>query len=275
MDSMSSFPVSHRTVELHQSSRPDWEFKEEAELLKVESGSLRIFSPDGDQAFTLREGEGAFIPPKSLHMIRNATDDAAFRSIVFRIDIIWLDSAGTVFSRYVAPLLKPALGFVSLSPSSASLIDKAFESLSEKRFAYELEVRDMISSMIVGILREHSEELRVRNAITNERLIRMLSFIRDNYQSDIGLSAISNAGAVSERECLRVFRRTIGTSPIQYLISYRLGIAVNLMEDENLNISQIAERSGFSNPSVFSRCFRRAYGRAPLEWRKGLRSQGR
>ena len=87
---------------------------------------------------------------------------------------------------------------------------------------------------------------------------------------DISLSDIASSGNVSERECLRAFSRTLGTSPVQYLISYRLAESRKLLQMTDLSIGEVAYRTGFSTPAHFSRSFREDSGYSPTQWRRKL-----
>ena len=81
---------------------------------------------------------------------------------------------------------------------------------------------------------------------------------------------IAASASVSERECLRTFRKALGTSPVRFLISYRLAESVRLLESSDMQIAQIAYRTGFESPAHFSRSFRELYGVSPTQWRRRL-----
>ncbi|MFI3170611.1 MAG: AraC family transcriptional regulator [Faecalibacterium sp.] len=63
------------------------------------------------------------------------------------------------------------------------------------------------------------------------------------------------------------FRKEVGTSPQQFLISIRLSHATKLLAqstpDDKLSISQIAYACGYDDPLYFSRAFKSHYGSSP------------
>ncbi|QLG88954.1 AraC family transcriptional regulator [Chitinibacter bivalviorum] len=67
----------------------------------------------------------------------------------------------------------------------------------------------------------------------------------------------------------RVFAELTGHTPIDYLQQRRLLRAALRTRHENTPLLQIAHETGFSSDSVFSRNFRKAFGFAPRDWRKG------
>ena len=65
------------------------------------------------------------------------------------------------------------------------------------------------------------------------------------------------------------FKAFTGTTPTQYVINLRITNAMNLMENTDYSIEQIAEAVGYDNPSYFRRLFRKHTGISPSEYKKG------
>jgi AraC-like DNA-binding protein len=59
-----------------------------------------------------------------------------------------------------------------------------------------------------------------------------------------------------------------GMSPNKLLVSERMRIAARLLEEGELNISEVAYRVGFPEASYFNKCFKQYYGVAPSKYRK-------
>ncbi|MEN8229971.1 MAG: nickel-binding protein [Bacteroidota bacterium] len=71
----------------------------------------------------------------------------------------------------------------------------------------------------------------------------------------------------------QLYRKTIhitGLSPIDLLKEMRLNDAITLMQKENKNISETTYELGFTNPSYFTKCFKKRYGVPPAEFLKSL-----
>jgi AraC-like DNA-binding protein len=64
------------------------------------------------------------------------------------------------------------------------------------------------------------------------------------------------------------FTVLVGQSPMSYLKSWRLQVAANLLRDQTLSLSNIAERVGYESTEAFSRVFRRKFGVAPGQYRR-------
>ncbi len=79
---------------------------------------------------------------------------------------------------------------------------------------------------------------------------------------------LAEQAAVSEVYFRRVFKNKFGTSPKQYIQSLRIRNAENLLRNEYLSISSVAELSGFASVYHFSRSFKLATGYTPTEYMK-------
>ena len=97
----------------------------------------------------------------------------------------------------------------------------------------------------------------------SERIKAMLQFIMDNYGEAIDTAAIAQSASVSESECLRCFRATIGTTPIRYLREYRIEQAANRLAISQASIADIAAGCGFQDISYFTKTFREMKGVTP------------
>jgi len=65
------------------------------------------------------------------------------------------------------------------------------------------------------------------------------------------------------------FKSLTGMTPNAFILSYRLKYAASLLRGQNdLTITEISDRCGFSNATYFSRCFRKQFGIAPAHYRK-------
>lgn len=57
-------------------------------------------------------------------------------------------------------------------------------------------------------------------------------------------------------------------TPWEYLLEYRLSRSIELLEKKDLNISEIAEMTGFSTVSYYITAFKNKIGDTPLGYRK-------
>ena len=58
------------------------------------------------------------------------------------------------------------------------------------------------------------------------------------------------------------FTRPVGTSPIDYLTTWRMQIAARWLKESGMTIERVAERCGYDSVSAF-RAFKRSFGMSP------------
>lgn len=68
------------------------------------------------------------------------------------------------------------------------------------------------------------------------------------------------------------FARTVGEPPMQYLTSWRMQLAKQLLRDPALSLAQVAARVGYASEVSFHRAFKRHVGQSPGGWRGRLAS---
>jgi transcriptional regulator GlxA family with amidase domain len=97
-------------------------------------------------------------------------------------------------------------------------------------------------------------------------LRRAVAFIHDNAQSDIGLRDIAAAVGVTPRSVQYMFRRHLGTTPLEYLRRLRLDRAHRDLQaaDPSVDtVTAIAGRWGFTHAGRFSVAYRHVFGTKP------------
>lgn len=94
-----------------------------------------------------------------------------------------------------------------------------------------------------------------------------LSYIEQNFQNDISVEGIAEVCGLNRSYFGRIFKETIGKSPKEFLMSYRMVKAAELLKLTDLSIGDVGNAVGYPNQLHFSRAFKNAYGISPREWR--------
>ncbi|MDF2924499.1 MAG: DNA-binding protein AraC-type [Paenibacillaceae bacterium] len=115
-----------------------------------------------------------------------------------------------------------------------------------------------------GLSMEEAAESHKCNYIVN----RTLSYIHDNYQNQLTLKVLAGNCYCSEPYLSTLFKTKVGTTVIEYINSYRVAKAKELLDVTVLPITVIAFRCGFGDSNYFSRVFRRVVGLSPREYRQ-------
>ena len=247
-----------------------WHWHEELEVIFVAAGTLKLQIPGGE--YLLQEGSLVVLNSNVLHSL-SGHPAGALRSMVFSPFLI-TGGADTVFYKnYVRALLAcPDFSVWQAEPGpDVKRFSAAFSAMETDAFAYEFTVRENLSQLLLHcyaqLLPRLSAQKPAKSADT-VRIEQMLQYMQASYAEPITLADIAQAARLSERECLRCFHRTIGDSPVQYLLKYRLmqGAAL-LRASPATSIAEVSAACGFDSPSYFSKQFRRFYQRPPREYR--------
>jgi len=99
------------------------------------------------------------------------------------------------------------------------------------------------------------------------RVEQMITFIEEHHPEDLSVAEIASAACISTTEASRCFREVLKIRPIQYLNQFRLQKAKLLLLSTDKSVAEIAEETGFSSNTYFTRLFRRMYGSTPVEVR--------
>ena len=116
----------------------------------------------------------------------------------------------------------------------------------------------------------HSMELNapVRQKSENMYVRKAVEYIQNNYSYGINVADAATYVGVSRSYLYTLFLKTLGLSPQEYLISYRITRASQLLVISDLPVEGIAQSCGYEDPLVFSKAFKRRTGMTPTRYRK-------
>ncbi len=94
-----------------------------------------------------------------------------------------------------------------------------------------------------------------------------ISFIEQNFQNDISVEDIAACCGLNRSYFGKIFHENMGKSPQEFLISYRMTKAAELLKLTKLSINDIGQAVGYPNQLHFSRAFKNVYRISPRQWR--------
>ena len=105
------------------------------------------------------------------------------------------------------------------------------------------------------------------NSLRDFYLKEAFSFIEQNFQNDISVEDIAAFCGLNRSYFGKIFHETMGKTPQEFLISYRMTKAAELLKLTGLSIGDIGNAVGYPNQLHFSRAFKNVYGISPRQWR--------
>ncbi len=251
----------------------DWHWHRELEFILVSKGSTLCLV--GAERAELPEGWGMFINSGTLHRYEARSENYS-PNIVFSPELL-ASEGSLIYEEYIYPVIASAVPYLVLSPEiswqkQALDLLKQVVSIQEAGGKRELCTTGLLLQ-IWDILVSHTDFTPDalgphRMSHTQARLQTMMQYIHDQYKTDLTLEKIAASASISKSGALQIFQSAIHTSPVAYLIQYRLAQAAEQLSTTQKPVSSIAEETGFMSCGYFCRKFKEHYHMSPNAYRR-------
>ena len=269
------FPVACFEDDMEQLSVPvHWH--DEYEYIIVTEGTVELLV--NGEHITLSKGQGIFFNSGCLHGVRTVDYTSMLRSLVILPKLISGNVESSIYQRTVRPLaLANAPAYITLAEGNewqqeiAGHMMAAWDAINAETYDFENEARFEISRAI-RILADHMEQTgdSKANEARFDRVKQAILYIEQNYAHDISNQDLEQLLGCSESALLRNFKQAVGTSPMQYLLDYRLKRAAELLVTTSMRSGDIALACGFNDFSYFTKQFKCHMGKTPGDYRNCL-----
>lgn len=226
-------------------------------------GTLLMSRPDGTMdRFSVKTGEGFLLIPD--HVTTYVADE--------RIpwEYVWIEFDGL--------RVKQALDLAGFSPEKPVYHSHAAElrDVLSKEMLYIAEHPDETPLHLIGHLYLFFDALIRSSAgsqITTGSKLRdfyvkeAISFIEGNFQNDISVEDIAKNSGLNRSYFGKIFKESVGQSPQNFLLTYRMIKAAELLKLTDLSVADVGCAVGYLNQLHFSRAFKGVYGLSPRAWR--------
>lgn len=256
----------------------DLHWHEELQFTLVISGevSMQIY----DQTYVVKKGEAIFINRGLLHMVKDITDDGEYISFNFLEKMLGFFAGSRIEQKCVIPYTSN-IGLTAIHLTNN--IDWQSEMIAHllqlqiltKKSAFETK-EYQIALTISTLWLKMIENIKTRIISPNpswikkqKRLQTFIVFIHNHYQEDIRLENVASSAYVSVGECGRCFKSVLNITPHEYLLNYRISKSIELLNETDHSITEIATNVGFNHVSYFIQHFKKRTGKTPNKYRKG------
>lgn len=142
-------------------------------------------------------------------------------------------------------------------------------------FGNHIVVNNLLSSLFVYFIREWADDASPTannwfSALRSPHMTRVLARIHEAPERAWTLDELAKEAVLSRAAFARNFCASVGEPPHQYLRRWRMGIAVQLLEETELRLGEIAARVGYQSEFSFSRAFKLVRGVSPIQYRRAL-----
>lgn len=295
-----SFPCAiYRTHSTGKGVLVNHHWHEETEILYFSGGAFRL--EINMESFPACSECFYFVNPGELHSIVTETSDHHWEdAVVFSPNVLSFDSYDAVQMHLIEPIRNGRLLFprcltpdhpafvpirnafqdilCSFGQLNAQEVPDAETTVGNPCTDNGLVTDDLTSQLyikssllyILAVLSQHG--LFIPTEQNPDRRIEsiktVLTYMKNNYQQKIYISDLAKQVNLNEQYFCRLFKRAIGSSPMEYLNGYRIRQARRLLEETALPITEVCLECGFNNLGNFLREFRKFTETTPLQYRK-------
>ena len=120
--------------------------------------------------------------------------------------------------------------------------------------------QDLLEVLLIWLVRCTTISLQLEEAAPteNRECAEIKRYLDTNYREDISLDLLAELAHLNKYYLAHTFQREYGISPITYLNRRRIEESKHMLGNTGYSLAQISELMGFSSPSYFSQCFRKA-----------------
>ena len=162
--------------------------------------------------------------------------------------------------------LLPAVLHVRGSQKLPLLTQLVREESLERKPGRELVLTRLVEVLLVEALRTTSGEEAppgLLRGLADKRLAAAFRHMHGDPARGWTVEQLARKSALSRSAFFDRFNRAVGMPPMEYLLSWRMALAKQLLRGDELAIAEVAERVGYGSASTFSTAFSRHVGQPP------------
>ncbi len=114
------------------------------------------------------------------------------------------------------------------------------------------------------------EDYQFSKSFTSKHYGKVFSYVHDHFSGSILVEDLACEAGLSASHFAHLFKQTIGLSPMQFVMDYRLERARRRLTEKTTPLLDIALSCGFSDQAHFTRMFKQQHGETPSSYRQRL-----
>lgn len=260
----------------------DWNWKNVnspfTRLYYVTEGSAQIELPDG--IYTLSPKHMYFIPAFTIHTNicksnfvhyylhiyeDHYSDNDWLDHWKFPVEIEATDLDLALFKRLCE--INPHMTLQKSDPTTYDNNPTLMQNLIKNRqraFCDKVESRGIVFQLLSRFFKQGQSKIEMED----NRIAKTVLYIRKHLNEAIELEKLAEISCLSKDHFIRLFKKELGTTPLQYINQKKIEKALLLLITEELAVKEIAFQLAFDDYSYFNRLFKKTTGVTPQEYRR-------
>lgn len=146
------------------------------------------------------------------------------------------------------------------------IIQQMIQEYEQKQIGYTTLLQGKFLELAVILTRNYNmSDISEKDHVLN--ISRPISFIEQNYTSQITIQELAAQANLSPRHFTRIFAETYHTTPTKYITILRLQLARTLLRTTDKTVTEIAMDCGYNDSNYFSKQFKVNYLLTPHQYR--------
>lgn len=159
----------------------------------------------------------------------------------------------------------------NLKQSLNPIIELLLQESQNPRCGQETVLNRLAEVLLVQILRYVMKHQKIESGVlaglADIRLARAITAIHSQPEQRWSVQTLAEQAGMSRTAFNQHFRETVGCTPGEYLMQWRMRLACRWLEHSQTMIGQIVDKLGYRSETAFFRAFRRQVGMSPRKYR--------
>jgi AraC-like DNA-binding protein len=165
--------------------------------------------------------------------------------------------------------LLPQLVHIRGEPRLATLVGLVGEESREERPGRQLVQARLAELLLIEALRSATVAATspgLARGLADARLAAALRQMHEQPSRAWTVEQLAGEAALSRSAFFERFTRAVGVAPMEYLQSWRMALAKELLRRQTHAVAEVAEQVGYGSASTFSTAFKRHVGLPPAQY---------
>ena len=209
-----------------------------------------------------------------IYVVVYETDD---ETMLYQNQVAIDKVVSSCFEGYIDTVFMDNYIVILLEKENAKSVLYAFGDLVKEMFHFEVYMGEgkIVKDLSTLHMSVESAKYNIQKNRANKKdeptqiVLAAVEMIRKEIENvDFNINTIANALYLTPAYFSRVFKRKMGMTCIDFIKNYRINLAKELLQNTDLSIQQISEKTGYATVYYFSQQFKQVTGESPGSFRK-------
>lgn len=230
------------------------------QLLYIAAGSVHFYF----------DGVERIVPKGNMVLFRPGETQMYYLYSADKPETYWVHFTGSDVGHLLNYYQMPRNENVFFTGTSADyqwLFRQMIQELQLQRINYE-DLLNMSLRHILLIINRYLYEGSDIGTDMLDEIERATHYFNEHYNQSIVIEDYAKERGMTANWFIQSFRKVTKYTPMQYIVHLRMTNAMNLIDNTNYNMAQIAAAIGYDNSMYFSRIFKKHTGMTPTEYKR-------